>query len=181
MNRIASLLPLLMLVGQPARAQSANQMSNPVVLIVVLGAISLAPFVVIMLTGEKPNVVGMLDTAESRKVLEQAATAGQIVPGTALRSLFAQGLARVDSLCIGIDVGFDGALIDREGAPSRRLHAVGPLTRSAYWEIVAIPDIRNQCAELTSHLVEIHGETTAHILRTASSRAVARFMRLSAQ
>jgi uncharacterized NAD(P)/FAD-binding protein YdhS len=99
----------------------------------------------------------------------------------ALHSLFAQGLARVDSLRIGIDVGFDGALIDREGAPSRRLYAVGPLTRSAYWEIVAIPDIRNQCAELTRHLVEIHGETTTNVLRTTSSRAVARFMRLSAR
>ena len=48
-----------------------------------------ATFVVTMLGGEKPNVVGMLDTAESRKVLEQAAAAEAIVPGTALRSLFA--------------------------------------------------------------------------------------------
>ena len=48
-----------------------------------------ATFVVTMLTGDKPNVVGMLDTAEARKVLEQSAEAEQIVPGTALRSLFA--------------------------------------------------------------------------------------------
>ncbi len=48
-----------------------------------------ATFVVTMLTGDKPNVVGMLDTAESRQVLEKAAAAEQIVPGTALRSLFA--------------------------------------------------------------------------------------------
>ena len=49
-----------------------------------------ATFVVTMLTGEKPNVVGMLDTGESRTVLEQAAAkARQVVPGTALRSLFA--------------------------------------------------------------------------------------------
>ena len=48
-----------------------------------------ATFVVTMLTGDKPNVVGMLDTAESRQVLEQSAAAEQIVPGTALRSLFA--------------------------------------------------------------------------------------------
>jgi polyhydroxyalkanoate synthase subunit PhaC len=48
-----------------------------------------ATFVVTMLTGGKPNVVGMLGTAESRKLLEQAAAAEQIVPGTALRSLFA--------------------------------------------------------------------------------------------
>jgi polyhydroxyalkanoate synthase subunit PhaC len=48
-----------------------------------------ATFVVTMLTGEKPNVVGMLDTGQARTVLEQAAAAEQIVPGTALRSLFA--------------------------------------------------------------------------------------------
>ena len=48
-----------------------------------------ATFVVTMLTGDKPNVVGMLDTAESRKLLDQAAAAEQVVPGTALRSLFA--------------------------------------------------------------------------------------------
>ena len=48
-----------------------------------------ATFVVTMLTGEKPNVVGMLDTAESRKMLEKAAEARQVIPGTALRSLFA--------------------------------------------------------------------------------------------
>ena len=48
-----------------------------------------ATFVVTMLTGEKPNVVGMLDTGESRKMLEQAAEARQVIPGTALRSLFA--------------------------------------------------------------------------------------------
>jgi polyhydroxyalkanoate synthase subunit PhaC len=48
-----------------------------------------ATFVVTMLTGEKANVVGMLDTSQARAVLERAAAAEQIVPGTALRSLFA--------------------------------------------------------------------------------------------
>ena len=48
-----------------------------------------ATFVVTMLTGEKQNVVGMLDTREARTVLERAAGHHEIVPGTALRSLFA--------------------------------------------------------------------------------------------
>ena len=48
-----------------------------------------ATFVVTMLTGEKPNVVGMLDTGQARTALEQAAAKEEIVPGTALRSLFA--------------------------------------------------------------------------------------------
>jgi uncharacterized NAD(P)/FAD-binding protein YdhS len=75
----------------------------------------------------------------------------------ALRSLFVQGLARIDPLQIGIDVGTDGALIDRDGVPSPRLFAVGPLTRAAFWEIIAIPDIRNQCAELVARLVDDYG------------------------
>ena len=48
-----------------------------------------ATFVVTMLVGEKPNVVGMLDTGQARAVLERAAAKEEIVPGTALRSLFA--------------------------------------------------------------------------------------------
>jgi poly[(R)-3-hydroxyalkanoate] polymerase subunit PhaC len=48
-----------------------------------------ATFVVTMLTGEKPNVVGMMDTSQARAVLEKAAAAEQIIPGTALRSVFA--------------------------------------------------------------------------------------------
>jgi polyhydroxyalkanoate synthase subunit PhaC len=48
-----------------------------------------ATFVVTMLTGERPNVVGMLDTGQARAALEQAAAKEEIVPGSALRSLFA--------------------------------------------------------------------------------------------
>ena len=48
-----------------------------------------ATFVVTMLTGDKPNVVGMLDTTQARTILEQAAANNEIVPGSALRSLFA--------------------------------------------------------------------------------------------
>ncbi|MEY9148743.1 hypothetical protein [Bradyrhizobium elkanii] len=33
-----------------------------------------------------------------------------------------------------------------------RLYAIGPLTRAAFWEIVAVPDIGQQCAELAARL-----------------------------
>jgi uncharacterized NAD(P)/FAD-binding protein YdhS len=73
-----------------------------------------------------------------------------------LLSMFEQGLARVDPLHIGIEVGSDCAIVDRYGMPSQRLFAVGPLTRAAFWEIVAIPDIRNQCAKLAARLIRTH-------------------------
>jgi uncharacterized NAD(P)/FAD-binding protein YdhS len=65
-----------------------------------------------------------------------------------LRSLLEQGLARPDPIGIGIDVADDCAVIDRNGVPSRRLLAAGPLTRGRLWEIVSIPDIRVQCAQI---------------------------------
>jgi uncharacterized NAD(P)/FAD-binding protein YdhS len=70
----------------------------------------------------------------------------------ALRSLLEQGLARLDPLRIGIDVTAESAIIKQSGVPSERLFAVGPLTRATFWEIFAIPDIRNQCADLANRL-----------------------------
>lgn len=69
-----------------------------------------------------------------------------------LRDLIAQGLARPDPLGIGPDVNGDCTVIDRSGRPSQVLYAVGPLTRAAFWEIMAVPDIRVQCAELAHEL-----------------------------
>jgi uncharacterized NAD(P)/FAD-binding protein YdhS len=73
----------------------------------------------------------------------------------AVRSLLDRGLARVDPLHIGIEIDPNCAIVGRDGVPSRRLFAVGPLTRSAFWEIIAIPDIRNQCAELAAKLARV--------------------------
>jgi uncharacterized NAD(P)/FAD-binding protein YdhS len=69
-----------------------------------------------------------------------------------LRSLFEQGLARADPLHIGIDVTTECAIVDHSGKPSEKLFAIGPLTRAAFWEIIAVPDIRNQCAKLAALL-----------------------------
>lgn len=70
----------------------------------------------------------------------------------AVCSLIEHGRARLDPLDVGIDVADDGALIGRSGTPSARLLAVGPLTRAALWEIMAIPEIRGQCAQLASRM-----------------------------
>jgi uncharacterized NAD(P)/FAD-binding protein YdhS len=80
-------------------------------------------------------------------------------PNPAVRRLFERGLARVDPLCIGIETAPDCAIIGHDGTTSRRLYAVGPLTRAAFWEIIAIPDIRNQCAALATLLADTAGET----------------------
>ena len=79
----------------------------------------------------------------------------------AVRSLLGRGLARIDPLRIGIEIDPDCAIVNRDGIPSRRLFAVGPLTRAAFWEIIALPDIRNQCAELAAKLAHIDEATLA--------------------
>ena len=87
----------------------------------------------------------------------------------AVRSLFDRGLARVDPLHIGIETGADCAIVNHDGVPSRRLFAVGPLTRAAFWEIIAIPDIRNQCAELAAKLAHVNEASLAELIAARSS------------
>jgi uncharacterized NAD(P)/FAD-binding protein YdhS len=77
-----------------------------------------------------------------------------------MRGLFDHGLAQIDPLRIGIEVAPDCAIVNRWGLPSRRLFAVGPLTRAAFWEISAIPDIRNQCVQLAEHLIKAADRTS---------------------
>jgi uncharacterized NAD(P)/FAD-binding protein YdhS len=119
------------------------------------------------MTGLEPNAAGAIVRYRRRGRSEsESLQVGTIVDCTgivrdprgsanpAIRSLFERGLARTDPLRIGVDVNADCAVIRRDGTPSRRLFAVGPLTRAAFWEIIAIPDIRDQCAALAAQLIE---------------------------
>lgn len=69
-----------------------------------------------------------------------------------VRGLLAEGTARPDPLRLGLDVTAGCALLGRGGAISRRLFAVGPVTKAAFWEMTAVPDIRRQCEFLAQHL-----------------------------
>jgi uncharacterized NAD(P)/FAD-binding protein YdhS len=69
-----------------------------------------------------------------------------------LRALRERGAARQDALGIGFDVAEDLGLVGVDGRASRRVKAIGPLARAAFWECIAIPDIRLQCAQLADAL-----------------------------
>jgi uncharacterized NAD(P)/FAD-binding protein YdhS len=71
-----------------------------------------------------------------------------------VESLFAKGLARADPLRIGIEVAPDCAIVDRDGRASQRLFAIGPMSQAAFWEIIAVPDIRLQTAALADRFTE---------------------------
>ena len=68
------------------------------------------------------------------------------------------GLIRADSARLGIDVDATFRAITRDGTPHPRLHAIGPMTRGAMWEIVAVPDIRVQAQELARTVTEASAE-----------------------
>lgn len=71
-----------------------------------------------------------------------------------LARLIDQGTARMDPLGIGLDVADDAALLRADGTRSARLSAIGPVSRAAFWEITAIPDIRDQAAALAGRIVQ---------------------------
>ena len=56
-----------------------------------------------------------------------------------LRSLLESSQARADDIGIGLQV-------DENSRAGERLWALGPLTKGRYWEIIAVPDIRDQAA-----------------------------------
>jgi uncharacterized NAD(P)/FAD-binding protein YdhS len=71
-----------------------------------------------------------------------------------LKDLLVSGTARPDALRLGLDVTQDNAVLRHDGAPSARLFAMGPMTKGVFWEITAVPDIRQQGAALARHLAE---------------------------
>ncbi len=69
-----------------------------------------------------------------------------------IRGLLRDGVVRPDPLRLGLDVTANGTLLDRTGAISRRLFAIGPVTKGTFWEMTAVPDIRRQAEKLGEHL-----------------------------
>ena len=61
-----------------------------------------------------------------------------------IRDLLDSGRARADGLGLGLDVDSESRVSG--SGPSPALYALGPLTKGAFWEIVAVPDIRGQAA-----------------------------------
>jgi uncharacterized NAD(P)/FAD-binding protein YdhS len=67
-----------------------------------------------------------------------------------LRSLFDHGQIMPDHLGLGLDV-------DENSRAGERLWALGPLTKGRYWEIIAVPDIREQAAAVAEDMArELH-------------------------
>jgi len=73
-----------------------------------------------------------------------------------LRGLLTAGCIRPDAHRLGLDVDHLGRVRDAQGTARDNLFAVGPLTRGAAWEIIAVPDIRRQVWDLARYLTNSH-------------------------
>ncbi len=69
-----------------------------------------------------------------------------------LDSLLGEGQIRADDCRLGIDVDGESRVLDREGRSSEALSAIGPMTRGAFWEAVAVPDIAVQAQAVARRL-----------------------------
>jgi uncharacterized NAD(P)/FAD-binding protein YdhS len=76
-----------------------------------------------------------------------------------LADLRLQGLVRNDPLSLGLDVDEHGRALGRNGRSVAGLFVVGPLTRGAVWESMAVPDLRNQAAQAAACLAADLGAT----------------------
>ncbi|HVY97860.1 MAG TPA: FAD/NAD(P)-binding protein [Dongiaceae bacterium] len=70
-----------------------------------------------------------------------------------LKQLLADGLVRPDPLKLGLDVTAEGAAIGAAGNATVDLFAIGPITRGAFWEIIAVPDLRVACEQMAARLL----------------------------
>ena len=72
-------------------------------------------------------------------------------------SLRERGLIQPDSLGLGLLTDSHGALLDRDGRASERLHTLGPARKGQLWETTAVPEIRIQAQALARRLLALIG------------------------
>jgi uncharacterized NAD(P)/FAD-binding protein YdhS len=68
------------------------------------------------------------------------------------QNLFARGTIQADEMNMGIKVGPDFSVVDREGQSSDVLFALGALLKGTLWETVAVPELRSEAFHLAEHL-----------------------------
>jgi len=70
-----------------------------------------------------------------------------------VRNLLKTNRMSLDSLGLGPRIAADNTLLDAQDQASDWIFGLGPITRSRYWEIAAVPDIRLQVEQLVARLL----------------------------
>ena len=67
--------------------------------------------------------------------------------------LIASGRARLDPLRLGLDLDDCGRVLTADGVADPALFVLGPPARAAFWETIAVPDIRKRIEDVTAALI----------------------------
>ena len=94
------------------------------------------------------------ETLTAQRIVNCTGPQGDLTRTTepVLAALRDRGVIRSDAARIGLDVDGCARTIRADGRPNDWLYALGPMTRGAFWEIVAVPDIRQQTWNLARRL-----------------------------
>jgi uncharacterized NAD(P)/FAD-binding protein YdhS len=100
----------------------------------------------------------------------------ELVEAGLIADLRRRGALRRDPLGLGLDVDEHLRVFGADGRPTPGLFAVGPLTRAAVWEALAVPDLRTQTADLARTVTASLRQHAAagRISRPAASRPARR-------
>jgi uncharacterized NAD(P)/FAD-binding protein YdhS len=71
--------------------------------------------------------------------------------------LIVQGRARMDAVKLGLDLDTEGRVLHSDGTPDERLLVLGPPARAAFWETIAVPDIRKRIEAMVRTLSQPSG------------------------
>jgi len=69
------------------------------------------------------------------------------------RPLVESGRARMDPLRLGLELDASGRVLHADGTPDPSLFVLGPPARAAFWETIAVPDIRKRIEAVVAALI----------------------------
>ena len=106
----------------------------------------------------RPRGSGIPQMLRVRRIVNCTGPQGDLLRSSdpLLRNLMRRGSIRPDAHRLGIDVDSQSRTVAADGSSNDWLYALGPMTRGAFWEIVAVPDIRSQTWSLARWLSNAH-------------------------
>ena len=97
----------------------------------------------------RPRGTGEIETIAAQRIIEAS---GSVAPDRCgmplMQRLTERGLVRLDRHRLGLDQSDDLSLIGVSGEKTPSLWGLGPLGTGAFWECVAVPDIRLQAVRV---------------------------------
>lgn len=72
--------------------------------------------------------------------------------------LIADGRARLDPLRLGLDLDAQCRVLSADGTAEPTLFVLGPPARAAFWETVAVPDVRKRIEDMAAALAAVRVE-----------------------